>query len=145
MKEKGQGLIEFAVILPMLMFLTLSIIYMGAMFMDYIQYNNAARDAARDISLKQSTDSRSNVISNINKDGSEIWKNYAEPITGLYTPKMHVDFVDSNGVVVNSEDNAQDIKVTITLERTVTFSETFEKFMVFPDELPIVYKMRLEK
>ena len=145
MKQKGQGLVEFAVILPMLMFLTMSIIYGGAMFADFIQYNNAARDAARDISLKQAVDSRQTVITNINKDGSEVWKNYASPLTGLYTPTMHVDFIDSTGKTVTSEDNAEDIKVTIMLERTVNFSSTFEKFMVFPDRLPIVYKMKLEK
>ncbi len=146
MKEKGQGLVEFAVILPMLMFLTLSIIYMGAMFMDYIQYNNAARDAARDISLKQTVDSRQTVMNAINAEGSTEWENYATPITGLYTPKMTVAFADSAGNTKNvTEDNAEDIQVTITLTRAVQFSDTFEKFMVFPDELPIVYKMKLEK
>ena len=146
MKQKGQALVEFAVILPMLMFLTLSIIYGGAMFADFIQYNNAARDVARDISLKQSVDSRATIIQNINKEGSELWKNYASPLTGLYNPTMHVAFADSagntNGV---TEDNAEDIEVTITLERTVKFSSAFEKFMVFPDKIPIVYKMKIEK
>ncbi len=144
MKQKGQGMVEFAFILPLLMFLTLSIIYMGAMFMDYIQYNNAARDAARDISLKQAVDSRTTVIQSINADGSTVWKKYAEPITGLYTPSMHVDFVDGSGNPV-TEDLAQDVKVTITLTRTVTFSDFFQNFMVFPDQLPIVYKMKIEK
>lgn len=146
MKQKGQGLVEFAVILPMLMFLTLSIIYMGAMFMDYIQYNNAARDAARDISLKQSVDSRKTVMDNINKAESTYWENYAEPLTGLYIPKMTVAFADGTGKTDGvTEENAEDIKVTITLERTVKFSSAFEKFMVFPDKIPIVYKMKIEK
>lgn len=145
MKQKGQALVEFAVILPMLMFLTLSIIYGGAMFADFIQYNNAARDVARDISLKQSVDSRATVMTSINMNDSTYWKKYAEPLTGLYIPTMKVAFADTTGKTVTSEDNAEDIKVTITLERTVKFSSTFEKFMVFPDKIPIVYKMKLEK
>ena len=143
MKQKGQGMVEFALILPFLIFLTLSIIYMGAMFMDYIQYNNAARDAARDISLKQSVDSRATVMANINADGSTEWQKYAEPITGLYTPTMHVDLVDGNGNPV-AENSAQDIKVTITLNPTVEFNEPFKTFMFLP-EIPIVYKMKLEQ
>ena len=47
MRQKGQTLIEFAFVAPIVVFLFLSILYFGTMFMEYIQYNNAARDAAR--------------------------------------------------------------------------------------------------
>ncbi|MBQ7705756.1 MAG: pilus assembly protein [Selenomonadaceae bacterium] len=141
MKQKGQGMVEFAVILPFLIFLTLSIIYTGAMFMDYIQYNNAARDAARDISLKQSKYSRTIVANNINNN-ADSYKEYAAPVTGLFTPTMHADFVDVDGNTV-PEESAQDVKVTITLI-PIEFNEPFKTFMFLP-EIPIVYKMKIEK
>ena len=53
MKEKGQAMVEFAVILPFMIALSVAIIYLGALFLDYTQYSNAARDIARDISLQQ--------------------------------------------------------------------------------------------
>jgi Flp pilus assembly protein TadG len=52
MKQKGQGIVEFALVVPMLAALGIAIVYIGIMFLDYTQYSNAARDAARDISLQ---------------------------------------------------------------------------------------------
>ncbi len=51
MKQKGQSLVEFALIVPMLVALGLSVIYIGLLYVDYTQYSNAARDAAREISI----------------------------------------------------------------------------------------------
>ena len=52
MRQKGQTLVEFAFVVPILIFLFLSIMYLGIMFMEYLQYSNAARDAARDIATQ---------------------------------------------------------------------------------------------
>ena len=52
MKQKGQGIVEFALVVPMLAALGIAIVYVGIMFLDYTQYSNAARDAARDISIQ---------------------------------------------------------------------------------------------
>lgn len=145
MKQKGQGTVEFTMVFPFLLFLCLAVIYMGAMFVDYIQYNNAARDAARDVSLKQTVNSRATLMKDINDNGATAWKNYATPITGLYSPVMTVNFVDDAGTIVTSETNAVDVQVRILLTRTVKFSKAFEQFIVLPESFPIVYRMKVEK
>ena len=45
--QKGQGLVEFALILPFLMLVIFGLMYLGLMFSDYIALNNIAREAAR--------------------------------------------------------------------------------------------------
>lgn len=45
--EKGQGLVEFALILPLLLLLVLGIIQFGIIFSSQIAITNAAREGAR--------------------------------------------------------------------------------------------------
>lgn len=47
-KQKGQILIEFALILPFFLLFVFGIIYCGMMFYDYSQLQNVARQAARE-------------------------------------------------------------------------------------------------
>ena len=99
--QKGQSLIEFALIVPMLIFLFLAILYMGITFLDYTQYNNAARDMARDIALTNGDTGKDNLRNNINAATSvddKYLKPYINPITkGFIEPKFTVSFLDSNG------------------------------------------------
>ena len=46
-RQKGQGLVEFALILPVLLMLLLAIIEMGLIFQAYLEVQHAAREAAR--------------------------------------------------------------------------------------------------
>ncbi|MBO6202392.1 MAG: pilus assembly protein, partial [Selenomonas sp.] len=41
--QKGQSMVEFAVIFPFFMFLIMSLAYFGLAFADYLQLNNIAR------------------------------------------------------------------------------------------------------
>jgi Flp pilus assembly protein TadG len=45
MKQKGQGIIEFALIVPLLIAVGIAVVYVGIMFLDYTQYSNAASTA----------------------------------------------------------------------------------------------------
>ena len=49
--QRGQGLIEFALVLPFLLVIIFGLFYAGMLFSDYIALNNLARQAARDASL----------------------------------------------------------------------------------------------
>jgi Flp pilus assembly protein TadG len=44
--DRGQGLVEFALILPVMMLILLIAVDFGRLFFTYIQVNNAAREAA---------------------------------------------------------------------------------------------------
>ncbi len=46
--QKGQSMVEFAVIFPFFMFLIMSLTYFGLAFADYLQLNNIARSSARE-------------------------------------------------------------------------------------------------
>lgn len=45
--EEGQNLVEFALLLPVLMYLLMGIIQFGLIFLSYVTVNNAAREGAR--------------------------------------------------------------------------------------------------
>jgi Flp pilus assembly protein TadG len=46
-KNKGQALVEFAIVIPLLMIFVMAIIEFGFMFNAYITISNASREAAR--------------------------------------------------------------------------------------------------
>lgn len=46
-QEKGQDLVEYALVLPLFLFLVLSIIELSLLFFDYVTVSNAAREGAR--------------------------------------------------------------------------------------------------
>lgn len=50
-RSKGQSLVEFALVMPLLMLILVGIIEFGFMFSGYLSLTNASREAARVISL----------------------------------------------------------------------------------------------
>ncbi len=55
LKEKGQAIVEFAIILPFLIMFVLGIMYGGFLYSDYEALNDLARTIARDASMATST------------------------------------------------------------------------------------------
>lgn len=49
--QKGQSIVEFAVILPLFLLLVIGIINFGFLLTDYVSLNNVARTSAREASL----------------------------------------------------------------------------------------------
>ena len=49
--QKGQGLLEFAFVLPFLILIMFGLFYAGMLFSDYIELNNLARVAAREAAV----------------------------------------------------------------------------------------------
>ncbi|MBR3721794.1 MAG: pilus assembly protein [Selenomonadaceae bacterium] len=50
-RQKGQALVEFAFVLPILLMIVFMILYGGMMFADYLTLSNTARSSARDAAL----------------------------------------------------------------------------------------------
>ena len=153
MRQKGQTLVEFAFVVPIVVFLFLSILYFGMMFMEYLHYSNAARDAARDISVLQHWDSSSDIsnrteaVKRINAENfteSDLFKKRYAPITKLYSSKWQATLLNSTGTKASDEDSAVDVKVTIRLTRDAPLF--LGSFHILPKELnTIEYIMKLEK
>ena len=53
MKQKGQGLVEFALTFPIYIFLLFALIYSGILFYDYATLTNIARESAREAAIVQ--------------------------------------------------------------------------------------------
>ena len=99
--QKGQSILEFAVVLPLFLLVIYGIIYFGMAFTDYMALNNIARSSVREASLTSGS------------DYSAIYKKYSQddvPIA-IYT----WDSSDNtNGFKI--EDIDDDVKVTIHAE-----------------------------
>lgn len=139
---KGQSIVEFALIVPMMIFMFLSIIYTGIAFLDYTQYSNAARDAARDISLSSD---KQTLVSRINAQNADQLKRYATQITDLYTATWHAEFLKSDGkTVATTQADAVDVRITIDLARD-DLPSALESLHILPKNLKTIsFKMSLE-
>lgn len=49
--QKGQSIVEFAFVLPILVLFLIGLMYFGLMFSNYVALNNIARDAARSAAM----------------------------------------------------------------------------------------------
>ena len=87
--QKGQSLVEFALIVPLVLLLILGMIYGGFAYADYLQYSTAVREAARDISVQEST-RRSVIVSGLNSNNPAVVNDYADPLTNLYKATFSV-------------------------------------------------------
>lgn len=145
MKQKGQAVVEFAFVAPILIVMFLSILYLGIMFMDYIQYSNAARDAARDISTQIELNARNKLTEKINRQDKETLRRYAAPLTNLYSAYWDVIYLKDDNTETTEASEGVDVRVNISLTRG-SLPPLLEALPILPRDLKeISYKMRLEK
>jgi Flp pilus assembly protein TadG len=64
-RERGQALIEFALVLPLFLLLLLGIVQFGTVFRDYIALTDATRVGARQAAVARSINPESNRVPNI--------------------------------------------------------------------------------
>ena len=62
--QKAQGIVEFALVLPLFLLLVMGIIYFGLAFSDYLTMNNTVRSIAHEASLRQTDDAYRTVVVN---------------------------------------------------------------------------------
>lgn len=73
--RKGQSMVEFALVLPLLLLLLGGIIDFGHAFYQYSSIENAARDAARRASINKSTEEKDeDIISSVKNSLPASWK-----------------------------------------------------------------------
>lgn len=104
-RQKGQSLIEFALIIPFFFAMCFGMIYGGIMFLDYLQYNNASRAVARMISLTIDEEKRNDFATDFENNTSE----YIHQLTNLYKAKPKV--------FPKPLTNVSDVTVTVEFER----------------------------
>jgi Flp pilus assembly protein TadG len=147
-KQKGQAVIEFAVILPLFVLFLFGIVYSGMLFYDYISLSNLARSAAREAAIVQTLDTQSiesyyttkatGLLTSLYTPTPEEDATY--PFKIALTPSAETD-LDGNPIL-DAEGNQiiiYNIEVRLRMVRN-TSSPLLEIFL--PDEYSIVYFMR---
>ena len=90
--QKGQSVVEFAFVIPLFLLLIVGMIYGGFAYADYLQYNNAVRDAARDIAVNYTA--RDDTVAGLNGNDPAVVGKYSKPLTNLYKPTFSADVFD---------------------------------------------------
>ena len=103
-RQKGQALVEFALIVPLFFAMCFAMIYGGIMFLDYLQFNNSARVVAREISIMTSSSERDKLAEDFESNPSE----YVNSQIKLYTVSPDVD--------VSASDVTVEINLTLNEE-----------------------------
>ena len=133
-KQRGQIIVEFALILPLFLLMIFGLIYSGMLFHDYSTLSNVARSATREVAISSDP---SNAITNVrayyyNEQGGRFTQGI---ITSLYVPSSSNPFT----IVPNSGADGKDIVTTINMTLNVKFPLID---MVLPENFSIVYHMR---
>ena len=129
-RQKGQSVVELAFVLPLIFMLLLYMIYGGFVFADYLQYNTAVREAAREIAVQSDTDKRTRLVNMVNSSNSA--NKYYKPLTNLYNPEFNANVEEAN--------NSKDIGyVTVTVRLTCAANLPF-----LPETLSLQCTMPIE-
>lgn len=133
-RQKGQVIVEFALILPLFLLMIFGLIYSGMLFHDYSTLSNVARSATREVAISSDT---SNAITNVRAYYYDEKENRFTQgiITNLYVPSSSNPFT----IDPNSGNDGKDIVTTINMTLNVKFPLID---MVLPENFSIVYHMR---
>ena len=111
--QKGQGLLEFAFVLPFLILIMFGLFYAGMLFSDYIELNNLARVAAREAAVVTQSD--------WDKDYKVVREKFKTAAKGSSDPKKHFlpnslyiwDFTDTSKFKIEYGEDDQSVTVTL--------------------------------
>jgi len=127
-KSKGQSLVEFALILPLFLFLVFAIIYCGMLFHDYSALSSIARSAAREAAIVTAVPSTGHY--------SDIETFYTTQTRNTLTTLYRTQKVDVEHKTKNDEAY---VTVRIHMVRTIT---SYVLNVVTPPTFDIVYFMK---
>lgn len=121
--QKGQSVVEFAFVLPIILLIILGVVYSGLAYADYLQYSTAVREAARAISVQENSARRSAIVSGLNSNNPDTVEEYAYPLTDLYKATFSVrPFVrDQDGSEIVTNINSAEfvtVKAEFALNKT---------------------------
>ena len=133
-KQRGQVIIEFALILPLFLLMIFGLIYSGMLFHDYSTLSNVARSAAREAAITETVTENDSTITGHYYNASTK-KFHGGLITSLYVPKQDDGFKIHLGDAANKDD----IEVTIAMQLNTSLPWIE---IVLPQEFTIRYHMR---
>ncbi len=124
-RQKGQAVIEFAVVLPLFLLVVFGCIYSGMLFYDYSTLSNLARSGAREAAIIEGS------------DYTEIQGHYRDRATNLTTSLYTPVYTDGYPLLISGTGNSVEAKITMKLNTASPLMR-----MVLPDEYTVDYYMR---
>lgn len=128
-KHKGQAMVEFALIIPLFLFMVFGIIYFGMLFHDYSTLSNIARSSAREAAITETLDETAiqGIKSRYTQTSiNQLW-------TNLYKLNNQNDFTIS--------ENSTTKEISVTIKMTLSSAPVLLS-SVLPETIDIVYFMR---
>lgn len=152
--QKGQSIVEFAIVLPFFFLLLFGVIYFGMLFSDYISLNNAARSSAREAEIAASAASD---INDVRKRYQGVWQKYQTGgseevplVTSLYSfdpeENLTIEPISASGQVAGNMDDLEAVRVVISakLSSNSSLASVFRKLMPTVENYTITYQMYQE-
>ncbi len=107
--QKGQSVIEFALVLPLFLLLVMGISYIGMVMADYLTLSSIARSSAREAAIIVDQDKVDKNYPNVKKN----YEDYKLPIDIYdWNPKLDNNFNIKN-VKINTKEDSTNVVVTI--------------------------------
>lgn len=135
-RQRGQAMVEFALMFPLMALMIFGMIYGAIIFMEYLDFSNGARTIARNIAVLENEDKREDLI---------LRYGFEKKFTRFYTATRTIEYTyDINDL---EEEDPIDIVVKVTFTRNNKDLPWILYKVGFPPETikPIEYHMKLEK
>lgn len=135
-QKKGQSIIEFAVVLPLLLFLFLAIIYVGMLLADYVSLENLARQTAR--------------LGAMGKTQAAVIEMYEADETQTTLPEFLYTWNpgDDSALIIKPDTDTMGRRAKVTIQATrregVTTLNIMGHTIGLPEKLRIQYSMHYE-
>ncbi len=139
-RQKGQSIVEFAVVLPFLLLIVLGIMYSGFIYSDYEAINDLARMAARDASVM--TAESYNTKESSNADAAIIgFSDLEEQYEAFELPN---NLYILNDVSITYDATNQRVVVTVTARLNPDSSSLSSAFSGFLGEGSVLNRLSVE-
>ena len=106
--QKAQGIVEFALVLPLFLLLVMGIIYFGLAFSDYLTMSNTVRSIAHEASLKEDESEYKTVVQNCT--------NGVALVNDIFIWQPSSDGTNNKYLKVNYNTTTKNVEVTATAE-----------------------------
>ena len=125
-RQKGQDIVEFAILLPVFLVIISGIIYVGFFFGDYMTLSNITRSAAREAAVSTATVS-------VNENGQQVKRRDFSAITDKYNKILKNEHIITSLYLFKNTDSPLTIQSSTLPQETNTQEKTAVKA-----EIPMV-------
>lgn len=144
-RQRGQSMVEFAFIAPIVFLMIFGMIYGGIMFMEYMHYSNAVRTAARQIAVVTDDTKREKMRAYQQNWLKDLWRN--EVSVKLYEPTPQITIEENYEEDDTEKKNlvSRDVVIKVTFERSDDIPYILYKLQFPPKYIKAIeYRMRVE-